>query len=148
MSVSWAVWSKDGCSDTCILGTKWTWRNIVISIRQGCYFLFHCDVFMHSVALFHDPLLRFHGLDVALLKGLCHEWNPLKSLSYNLGKNKVEQQTPIPPPLPTPKARMKPRKSQNAPFSHPWFGGFQISHLFYPRLYGRCQRHEIVVTLN
>ena len=37
---------------------------------------------------------------------------------YNLGRNKMEQQTPIPP-----KSRMKSRKSQNAPFSHLWFGG-------------------------
>ena len=33
---------------------------------------------------------------------------------YNLGQSKFEQQTPIPP-----KSKMKPRKSQNAPFSHP-----------------------------
>ena len=37
----------------------------------------------------------------------------------------MEQQTPIIPSSPTPpppkkKSRMKPRKSQNAPISHPW----------------------------
>ena len=31
----------------------------------------------------------------------------------------MEQQTPTLPPLP--KSRMKPRKSQHVPFSHPWF---------------------------
>ena len=51
----------------------------------------------------------------------------------------------------SPKSRMKPRKSQKAPFSHPLFGGggggVQIFHLFCPRLYWMCQRIEIVVTL-
>ena len=52
--------------------------------------------------------------------------------SCNLGQNKKEQQTPI-----SPKSRMKPHKSQNAPFPHPWFGGrrVQIFHLFCPRLW-------------
>ena len=35
-----------------------------------------------------------------------------------LGQNKMEKQTPIPP-----QSRMKPRKRQNAPFSHSWFVG-------------------------
>ena len=35
---------------------------------------------------------------------------------YNLGQDKMEKQTPIFPS--TPKSRMKPRKSQNTPFSH------------------------------
>ena len=68
------------------------------------------------------------GVTASAATGL-HSFN----LNYNLGQNKMEQQTPIPP-----KSRMKPRKSQNAPFSHPWFGGegggVQISHLFCPRL--------------
>ena len=38
--------------------------------------------------------------------------------NYNLGLNKMEQETPHPP-----KSRMKPCESQNAPFSQPWFGG-------------------------
>ena len=40
-------------------------------------------------------------------------------------------------PQSPPNSRMKPRKSQNAPFSHPWFVGrvgVQIFHLFCPRL--------------
>ena len=44
--------------------------------------------------------------------------NSLSWGSYNLGQNKMEQRTPIPA-----KSRMKLHKSQNAPFSHPWFGG-------------------------
>ena len=36
---------------------------------------------------------------------------------YNLGQNKMEQQTPIPT-----KSNMKQRKSQNVPFSHPIVG--------------------------
>ena len=53
--------------------------------------------------------------------------------SCNLGQNKKEQQTPI-----SPKSRIKPCKSQNVPFPHPWFGvvgGVQIFHLFCPRLW-------------
>ena len=38
--------------------------------------------------------------------------------SYNLGKNKLEQQTSRPQ---IKDEAAKPRKSQNAPFSHPWF---------------------------
>ena len=51
----------------------------------------------------------------------------------------------------SPKSRMKPRKSQKAPFSYPLFGegggggAVHISYLFCPRLYGRCQPHEILV---
>ena len=41
------------------------------------------------------------------------------------GQNKMEQQTPI-----SPKSRMKPRRSQNAPFSHPWFGGWGRGQIF------------------
>ena len=40
------------------------------------------------------------------------------TLFYNLGQNKMEQQTPIPPNQGWSRARGK-----NAPFSHPWFGG-------------------------
>ena len=47
-----------------------------------------------------------------------HALHFLSLETYYLGRNKMEQQTPIPP-----KSRMKSRKSQNAPFSHPWFGG-------------------------
>ena len=43
---------------------------------------------------------------------------PLLSGSYNLGQNKMEQQTPIPPNQGWSRAMGK-----NAPFSHPWFGG-------------------------
>ena len=43
---------------------------------------------------------------------------PLLSRSYNLGQNKMEQQTPIPPNQGWSRAMGK-----NAPFSHPWFGG-------------------------
>ena len=47
--------------------------------------------------------------------------------TYNFGQNKMEQQTPIPP-----KSRMKPRKSQNAPFSHPWFRGGKRGECKFP----------------
>ena len=46
-------------------------------------------------------------------------------VTYSLGQNKMEQQTPI-----SPKSRMKQRKSQNAPFSHPWFGGGEGGYKF------------------
>ena len=40
---------------------------------------------------------------------------PVPTLIYNLGQNKMEQKTPIPP-----KSRMKLREGQKtAPFSHP-----------------------------
>ena len=46
---------------------------------------------------------------------------------YNLGQNKMKQQTPhhCPPfPPPTPESRMKPHKmKKNMPFSHLWFLG-------------------------
>ena len=38
--------------------------------------------------------------------------------NYNLGQNKREQQTPIPP-----KSRMKPQEGRNTPFSYLWFWG-------------------------
>ena len=39
--------------------------------------------------------------------------------SYNLGQNKMEQQTPIPPP---PHQIKDEAARRNVPFSHPWFG--------------------------
>ena len=66
----------------------------------------------------------------------------LSKLDYNLEQNKVEQQTPIPP-----KSRMKLWKSQNMPFSHPWFwvgaeGGINftsiLSKIADSRLSGSC----------
>ena len=51
------------------------------------------------------------------------EWNisPARDLgpklSYNLGENKMEQQTPIPP-----NQGWRRAKGKDAPFSHPWFG--------------------------
>ena len=68
-----------------------------------------------------------------------------ESLNFNLGQNKMEQKTPIP--------QIKDEAAQNpkgAIFpSLIWeSGGVRISHLFCLRLYERCQRHEIVVTLN
>ena len=50
------------------------------------------------------------------------------SSNYHLGKNKVEHRTPIlrtlPPPYPPPpQIKGEDHKSQNEPFSHPWFGG-------------------------
>ena len=51
----------------------------------------------------------------------CYTWRceqRQSRFSANPGQNKMKQLTPIPP-----KSRMKPRKSQNAPFSHSWFGG-------------------------
>ena len=53
-------------------------------------------------------------------------------LSYNLGQNKMEQQTPIPP-----KSRMKPREGQKRAIfpSLIWGGGeVKVFHLFCPRL--------------
>ena len=41
------------------------------------------------------------------------------SKSYNLGQNKMEQQTPIPPQINDEAAR----RATTRHFSHPWFGG-------------------------
>ena len=61
----------------------------------------------------------------------------LMANNYNLGQNKTEQQTPIPPLPPPPKSRMKPREAQKrASFpSLIWGGGeVKVFHLFCPRL--------------
>ena len=42
--------------------------------------------------------------------------------SYNLGQNKMEQQTPIPTSQKKNQGWRR-AKGKNAPFSHPWFGG-------------------------
>ena len=110
-----------------------------------------CILEMRAKLLFWWPLLKphihtLHSSSWSVNDGTFSSIQIADSLSvgtapsngYNRGPNKMEQQTPT---LPPPKSRMKPRKSQNAPFSYPWFGGggwrgggVQISHLFCPRL--------------
>ena len=58
--------------------------------------------------------------------------HPDRNDTYNLGQNKMEQQTPIPP-----KSRMKAREGQKRAIfpSLIWGGGgVEVFHLFCPRL--------------
>ena len=59
--------------------------------------------------------------------------------TQSVSKNKMEQQTPIPPP----NQGWSRAKARDAPFFHPWFGGrwggggggFWIFHLFFPTMW-------------
>ena len=60
----------------------------------------------------------------------------------------MDQQIPIPLNQGSNRAKAKTRYFLILDLGEGEGGGVQISHLFCPRLYGKCQRHEIVVTLH
>ena len=56
--------------------------------------------------------------------------------SYNLGQNKMEQQTPIPTSQKKNQGWRR-AKGKNAPFSHPWFGGEGGGGLGFPFIFSK-----------
>ena len=93
------------------------------------------EIHVSSCVDAHKKELR---INFVVVRELGSQWwdpghSPPTNVAYNLGQNKMEQQTPIPP-----KSRMKPREGQkHAIFpSLIWGGGgAKVFHLFCPRLW-------------
>ena len=92
-----------------------------ISVRGvNCRFWYHLDG-LDSKLTFWPLLVSFAAARAGLMgRGALPDSGPSSCKGdYNPGQNKMEQHTPIPTPTPPAKSRMKPRKSQDAPFFYP-----------------------------
>ena len=94
-----------------------------ISVRGtgvNCRFWCHLDG-LDSKLTFWPLLVSFAAARAGLMgRGALPDSGPSSCKGdYNPGQNKMEQHTPIPTPTPPAKSRMKPRKSQDAPFFYP-----------------------------
>ena len=73
------------------------------------------------------------------------KWASFYWHTFHLRQNKMEQQTPIPS-----ESRMKPRESQHASFSHPWFwgeSGYKFFIYVVPRLSFNRKLHSYLTAV-
>ena len=87
-----------------------------LSCENECFFAWEWKI-IFTLKAEHLTSFWYRGLG-ELGNGVLSSCDQHSAYRYNVGQNKMERQTPIPT-----KSRMKAREGQNAPFSHPWFGG-------------------------
>ena len=115
--VSWIFWSENSRRQNA-QGTSWSKRRFFLLSRVISYANSTCKVKKGEDVDDLYPQNFFHSV---IYVRFCHQhlrrW---ASIGYNLGQNKMEQQTPIPP-----KSRMKAREGQKRAIfpSLIWGGG-------------------------